>query len=250
MDKSPFAIEKIRNQIAIEGNIVKLKNTYNTTYPEITDLNSRRFWNERLSRRTSLSEQDGMTQKRSRIVSAILPYSVNNLLDLGIGPGWAEELLEKRKKINFYGTDISDDTIKNVNKRFKGTFWVESIYEKHKENRKYDAILTLEVMEHIPPSKTLKVLKNISDLLNNNGYYIVSIPTNEGLEEMKDNPNGHVRVYTVPLICAELEIAGFKVLKVRTIYAFKKYYYIKDLIAKILPHRWKPNNIIVLAQKV
>jgi 2-polyprenyl-3-methyl-5-hydroxy-6-metoxy-1,4-benzoquinol methylase len=250
MKISPFKIEHNRNDLAIAQRLDELKKTYTSKFPEIIDLNSQVFWNERLTIRQPLSDQDGMTQKRSRIISQLLPLSVRTLLDLGIGPGWVEELLEKRGTITFFGTDISDKTIKNVKKRFKGNFWVESIYEKHKRKEKYDAIMTLEVMEHIPPSKTFVILKKIHDLLIPNGYYVVSVPTNEGLEIMKDNPNGHVRLYTVPLICAELEIAGFKVLNIKTIYAFKNYYFIKDILAKIMRHKWKPNNIIVLAQKI
>jgi TolB-like protein len=71
---------------------------------------------------------------------------------------------------------------------------------------------------------------------------------NEGLEEMKDNPNGHLRMYTEDLITAELRLAGFKVLAVKTLFAFKNFYKVKKIIARILKNRWKPNNIIVLAQ--
>lgn len=248
--KDAFKIEYKRSELAYKKNLKELIKTYNSDYPEIPDLNSRKFWNEILSDRTPLAVQDGMTRTRSRIVAEFLPLSVKSLLDLGIGPGWVEEILEMRKGLKLYGTDISDLTIKNVKKRFKGEFWIESIYDKHKKNSKYDAVMTLEVMEHIPPSKTFTVLKKIHSLLVDNGYYIVSVPTNEGLETMKDNPNGHVRLYTVPLICAELEIAGFKVLKIKTIFAFKNFYFLKSMLAKVIRNKWKPNNIIVLAQKV
>ncbi len=71
---------------------------------------------------------------------------------------------------------------------------------------------------------------------------------NEGLEEMKDNPNGHVRMYTQDLIKAELEIAGFNILAFKTLYAFNTHYMFKKIISKILRNKWIPNNIIVLAQ--
>ena len=71
---------------------------------------------------------------------------------------------------------------------------------------------------------------------------------NEGLEEMKDNPNGHTRMYTEDLIKAELKIAGFSVLDFKTLYAFNNYYQVKKTISKIFRNRWQPNNIVLLAQ--
>jgi hypothetical protein len=67
---------------------------------------------------------------------------------------------------------------------------------------------------------------------------------------MKDNPNGHVRNYTYSLIKAELEIAGFKIIESRELYAFKKFYKIKNLLARVFKDRWKPNNVVIKTQLV
>jgi hypothetical protein len=57
-------------------------------------------------------------------------------------------------------------------------------------------------------------------------------------------------MYTEPLICAELELSGFKIIKTTTFYGFPAYYAIKKLLAKALLRRHcKPNNILILAQK-
>ncbi len=84
--------------------------------------------------------------------------------------------------------------------------------------------------------------------MKKNGFFIISIPTNEGLEKMKNNPSGHVRIYTENLIRAELKIEGFRILKLKTLYAFKNFYSFKKVSSKFLKNRWRPNNIVILAK--
>jgi len=79
------------------------------------------------------------------------------------------------------------------------------------------------------------------------------VPLNEGLEAMISkgkNPNAHVRIYTPELIKAELEINGFKILKVKKLFAFHNLYKLKTFIAKyLLRKKSHYNNIIIFAQK-
>src|SRR5579885_2818701 len=239
MKRSPYDIEYYRTELAILGKLNLLKTTYSSKLPEIKDENSNSFWNYRLAKYETLSQQDGMTKDRIRIAAKFLPLGVKSVLDIGVGHGWIEELIVKRH-IDLYGNDISDRAIKNIKKRFAGSFSVQSLYNLQYEKEFFDAIFLLEVLEHIPPSKTFKVLKKIWSLLKARGYFILSVPMNEGLEFMSDNPNGHVRLYTIPLICAELNLAGFKVLKLKTLYAFSKNYTLKKILTYLWKGHWKP----------
>lgn len=247
--QSPYQTEQHRNELATLGKLQELKKTYTSKYPEIRDENSARFWNHRLANHEELHQQDGMTQDRIKIAARFLPQYADRVLDIGIGHGWVEELIVKRN-IEIYGNDISDQTIKNLKNRFQGFFSVQSLYKLHYKKQFFDAIFLLEVLEHVPPSKTLRVLKKIRNLLKPHGCLILSVPTNEGLDVMPDNPNGHVRMYTIPLIRAELELCGFKVINLKTLYAFRRNYTLKKLLAYIWRNRWRPNNIVVLAQKI
>lgn len=249
MGKAAIDIEYKRSKLAAEDKLQELKETYSSKYPEIKDLNSAKHWDERQNLRMDLMQQDGMTQDRVRMAARFVPNSVQKILDIGIGHGWVEEILEKRN-ITFYGNDISPQTIHNIKERFKGHFTVQTLYMLNYEKSFFDAVLLLEVLEHVSPSKTLRVLKKIHTFLKPNGYFILSIPTNEGLDKMKNNPSGHVRMYTIPLIQAELEITGFKILQLKTLHAFSTHYALKKLIAKAWKNRWKPNNIIIQAQKI
>lgn len=247
---NPFEIEKQRQVLASNRNVSKLKLLYNKFLPEISNLNTPDFWDERIDKNIKYKPEDGMTKDRIFIAHKFMPKTTKNILDIGAGYGYIENLISKNKKIKIYGNDISKNAINNLSKKFEGKFKLESIYNMKYKSNSFDVVFMLEVLEHVPPSKTLKVLKDIKNLLKANGYLILSVPTNEGLEKMKNNPNGHLRMYTKDLISAELELAGFRVLEVKTLYAFKNFYLIKKLISRVFKNRWKPNDIIVKAQSI
>lgn len=248
--KNPFRIEDFRNALAVIGDKDNLKRQYSRALPEIKNLNTSRFWDNKLRENKSLLQQDGMTKDRIRIVASSLPKNAKKILDIGAGHGFLEEYLTselRHRKLAIYANDFSRESIKYLKRKYSGTFDVQSIYKlKYPENF-FDVIFILEVLEHIPPSKILKVLGSIKSLLKKRGTIIVSVPTNEGLERMKTNPSGHVRAYTVPIIKAELEITGFTIKKIKTLYAFSSNYRAKKVLAKFV-RKWKPNNIIIQAE--
>lgn len=248
--KNPYRIEELRQSLASKGRLAELKLLYNKSLPEIPNLNTSDFWDERIDSNIKYKPGDGMTKERINIAYKFMPKNAKKILDIGAGYGYIEALIGKNKKIEIFGNDISLNSIQNLKKRFKGIFKVESIYKMKYKKNLFDTVFMLEVLEHVPPSKTLEILKEIKIILKKNGYLILSVPTNEGLEKMRDNSNGHVRMYTKDLIKAELEIAGFKVLSIKTLYAFKNLYIIKNLISKIFQNRWKPNDIVVMAQSI
>ena len=248
--KNPFEIEKKRQEFASESRLNELKTLYHSSYASIKNLNTGEFWDERIDERTDHIPPDGMTKDRIKTTYKFLPKGVRRVLDIGVGYGYVEKLLSKNTNIEIFGNDISPNAIKNLKKRFKGKFKLESLYEMKYKSEFFDAIFMLEVLEHVPPSKTFGLLTDIKRMLKKSGYLILSVPMNEGLEEMKDNPNGHVRMYTQALINAELEIAGYDVLSSKMLYAFNTHYVLKILISKIFKNRWKPNNIVLLAQAI
>ncbi len=243
-----FKVEKYRHQLASLGKLSVLKTKYSRNFPSIENLNTGEFWDERIDEHTDHIPPDGMTKDRIETTYEFLPKRVRRVLDIGAGYGYVEKLLSKNTNIEIFGNDISPNAIKNLKKRFKGKFKLESLYEMKYKSEFFDAIFLLEVLEHVPPSKTFGLLADIKRMLKKSGYLILSVPMNEGLEEMIDNPNGHVRMYTHDLIKAELEIAGYDVLNSKMLYAFNTDYALKKLISKIFKNRWQPNNIVLLAQ--
>lgn len=245
---NPFIIENKRSSLAEKKQLNKLKKMYAKTYPEIKDLNTPHFWDQQMEIIEHIKVQDGMTQDRIATAAKYLPENAIKILDIGAGHGYLEEVLSQNKNLEIYANDFSVEGVKNLKKRFKGKFAVQSIYKLSYPKNYFDCIFVLEVLEHIPPSKIFSVLKSIKNILKKNGILVVSVPMNEGLEHMKTNPNGHVRTYTEVLIKAELEIAGFHIIESQTFFAFTAFYSLKKFLAKIFPKRWEPNNIIVKAK--
>lgn len=246
---NPYKTEELRQKLAKKGKLSELIKTYSSKYSQIKDLNRPKFWNEIYSDETKLEDQDGMTKDRIKTAVEFIPRGKLKILDIGAGLGWVEEIIGKDKNKEIYANDFSPVSIKYLKKNFKGHFSRQSIYDLEYESNFFDVILVLEVLEHIPPSKIFSVLNSINKLLKGKGVLIVSVPMNEGLEYMETNPSGHVRMYTKDLIMAELQVAGFNVLKYKTLFAFGTFYNFKTTIAKILMTH-KPNNIVLKAVKI
>lgn len=249
---NPFLTEDLRNVYLKKKELKLLKYTYSKKYPEIKDVNTGKFWNEKFSAPSSFKEQDEMTKEKINTVISFIPKKTIRLLDLGIGQGYIEERL-KDLNINYelHGIDISSIAIKKAKDSFNGIFKMENIFQIDKLYKKnyFDTIIALELLEHIPPSKIFTFYKKVHSLLKNKGTFIISVPINEGLRFMKNNPSGHIREYTILILEAEFSLAGFKILEKKTLYAFKNYYRLKNLLIKVLKNRWKPNNVIIKAVK-
>lgn len=246
---NPFRVEDCRKILANSGRIDDLLKLYSPKYKEIVDNNTPDLWNTRFSEFESLDKQDGMTKDRIKTIYHLIKNKQGNLLDIGVGQGYLEELYANKSKLNIFAIDISDTVIKRLSKKYKGQFKKQSVYDMNFNNNYFDVIVILEVLEHIPPSKIFNVLKHINKLLKRGGLLIVSVPTNEGLENMSINYNAHTRDYSENLIISELHISGFNICNVKRLYSFKNYYKIKKLLVRIIKHRWHPNNIIIVATK-
>src|SRR5690606_6712125 len=137
--------------------------------------------------------------------------------------------------------------IKQLKKKYPNyRFIVHNILKKPLPARLFDIIFLLEVLEHIEPKYTFSVLQKIYNSLKKGGYFFISVPMNEGLEDMYPiNPNSHMRCYSTELIKAELEITGFTVVKYREFYAFSSWFWLKDILARtVLQGKWQPNNVL------
>lgn len=249
---TPFQIEDLRNKAALKKDKKEFISLYNKNIPAIKNVNTDNFWDQHFKTALSINDQDSLTKDKIKKIISLLPNKKIKILDLGFGQGYFEEKLQhSEKKYNIFGIDISSVATKKANDKFKGKFiqgdiaMIKKIFDKEK----FDVILAIELIEHVLPSDILAFYDSINRLLKNNGILILSTPLNENLRNSKKNPSGHVRDYQPAVIKMELELSGFKILETHQLYAFKKYYYLKKLLAKILPRRWEPNNIIVKAIK-
>ncbi|MDO8659723.1 MAG: class I SAM-dependent methyltransferase [Candidatus Parcubacteria bacterium] len=249
--RDPFKIEEGRKILAKNHKIDILRKMYNRSFAEIKNVNTGKFWDKKLWRSESCYDQDGMTRDRVEVSVSFVPHRAKRILDVGVGHGFFEErILSEGKNHAIYGIDIAPQGIRLINKKYKGEFSVGSIYNIKYPNGYFDVVSALEVLEHIPPHRVFAAYKEINRVLSRRGTLIVSVPLNEGLRGMNNNPSGHVREYSKELIISELQLAGFKTVSHAFFFAFEKFYIIKKILQKVLWFKWKPNNVIIKAMKI
>lgn len=246
--------ESKRDLFARRNKLNNFKRTYKKTFTDSFNLNTGALWNSKFSSIETIDNQDSMTKEKISFVAKHLSNISQpiKLLDVGIGQAYLEQELIKRKvKFELSAIDISSLSINRAKEKYNAIGIVDDALNMHKhfKPKSFDVIVAIEVIEHISPSKIFSFYKQVYKLLKNGGVFIISTPLNEGLKFMKENPNAHVREYTIPILQAEFKLSGFEILKIKTLIAFKSFYILKRFISKILPNRWKPNNIIIIARK-
>jgi 2-polyprenyl-3-methyl-5-hydroxy-6-metoxy-1,4-benzoquinol methylase len=218
------------------------------------NLNSSKVWDTKFSEPEKIEDQDLMTREKISIIADCLKYKKQpiKLLDIGIGQAFLEQELSKRNIIFQLSTvDISKLSIQRAKRNYKAKGYKDDALnmDKYFKPKYFDVIVAIEVIEHISPNKIFSFYKKVHSLLREGGLFIISTPLNEGLRYMKDNPSAHVREYTQPILEAEFEISKFKIIKTKTLIAFKNLYSTKKYASKIFRDRWEPNNIIIVARK-
>lgn len=256
--KTPFKMEEYRHNLSVSKKIKELKLTYRARISEIKNLNTGQMWDRLNTTINRTFQSNPMAHDRIKVAVSYLDENRKSLtiLDVGFGSANFERIVNNkfRKRVSIVGIDVSNDSVRRARYEYpQWKFIQESIEKYNADVGNFDYIVALEVLEHISPRCTIKVLTKIYKGLKNNGGFIISVPLNEGLEEMIKsgfNPNAHVRVYTKELIEAELEMVGFRIMKRRLLYAFHKNYWIKSILTKLLGLDKKPNNIVLLAKKI
>ena len=120
-----------------------------------------------------------------------------SVLDVGCGEGLGSWLLSvecgKTK-----GIDIDDDAIKIGKRNWKGdriSFECVNFFDM--ANKKYDAIVAFDVIEHILPDNVERFLSKIADCLNHDGIAILGTPsiTSQAYASAVTRA-GHVNLYS------------------------------------------------------
>ncbi len=242
-----FYDDELRDKLVNLGKLKEFKKSYKLKR-RLKNLNTGRFWDKKFSNKEKT--RDWMAEDRIRTAIKLIPRHSKEALDIGIGKGNLEILLSKLKpSLRLHGIDIASHRIKTLKAQIKGKFKTGSIY-KIPFAKKFDVVIVLEVLEHLPPNRVFTAYKEIRKVLKEKGVSIFSVPINEQYSS-KYNPNAHLRKYTPKLFKKELKLGGFRVEKEQTLFAFSKLYKLKTFLAhKILKNRWKPNVIIVRARKI
>jgi SAM-dependent methyltransferase len=144
-----------------------------------------------------------------------------NILDAGSGLGqYSWRMCRMNEEWTINGVDIDNEQIEDCKKFFKKTgldgrtTFRTADLETFKDSDAFDLILSVDVMEHIRDDE--KVFSNFSGSLRQNGYLLISTPSDKGGSdahntEDKSFIDEHVRNgYSISDITGKLTRAGFR----------------------------------------
>ena len=210
--------------------------------------NTKKFWNQKIATSgENLLKSPIYIQKNKWIVKAVKNIS-GELLDVGMGYGYLEELIIKNK-LNFQlnGVDISDYAIHSAKKRFDGVFKVADVDKIPFAENMFDCVLALDVLEHIPTVKLSNALSEMNRVLKKGGTLVVSVPLNESKADKI--LNGHLKEFNTDTIKSEIQKAEFLVTRIKYLYAFKNFVFVKNFINNIFKIKI-PNLVILISHKI
>src|SRR3989344_2430659 len=158
--------ERVRHHLAKSERYEELLKTYKRPTNEINNKNTGVLWDKLNKFLDVLSKSDPMTRDRLTTISSWLKSKkgVRKVLNIGFGPANLEEIVLKRNtRYGWYGIDISLDSAVAASKKFPtSSFSRQSVTKIAYPTSYFDAVIALEVIEHISPRDTFKALSEIN----------------------------------------------------------------------------------------
>jgi 2-polyprenyl-3-methyl-5-hydroxy-6-metoxy-1,4-benzoquinol methylase len=166
---------------------------------------------------------------KKELRKALANASVKNFYDAGSGFGQYSYFVAKNfPQVSVYGVDVKDEQIDDCKRFFQNaglrnaSFAIEDLTKiNHRE--KFDAILSVDVMEHILDD--VQVFKNFYTAMKPGGTLIVNTPSHLAEDHDHDHEEGehfveeHVRDgYSPEDITTKLKAAGFHIERVSYTY--------------------------------
>lgn len=129
------------------------------------------------------------------VLEKISKFLAGDILEVGCGIGNFTEKLTKFGKVT--AVDVNDEYIKITGKKLEEVAVGFGDIERGKyffKDKKFDAIVCLNVLEHIKEDK--KALSNLTKLLKKDGYLILIVPADQFLYGEIDKSISHFRRYS------------------------------------------------------
>lgn len=135
------------------------------------------------------------------------------ILEIGCGYGRYTVLLTKDLGyVHTTGVDISEEQIEYAKNQYhlQNVYCRDAVEFLQQEQRNYDAVILMDVLEHLELEYAVKLLRLIHGSLNAGGKLIIQVPN--GLSPLKPIFYGdvtHVRAFSVNSMSQILRMAGF-----------------------------------------
>lgn len=251
----PFMMEDARKRVGKLGAVEILEGLYDPRHAFLKQGKVGLLWDDVL-----LHGKDTIpdfTLWRNKISVDLIPHGVERVLEIGIGMGHAvKRMSERYPNVEVYGTDISEQAVERASASFRGHFAVADLGELPWQGIKFDAILMLEVLEHVEAPRTFSVLRWLESMLTDSGCLILSVPL-ESVSDLKRSyffcPHcgqpvhqiGHVRSYSeLQPVQMELAASGFEIERMQGLAGGKYLGIPRQWLMPLFPGRIKPMVMI------
>lgn len=209
--------------------------------------NTAKFWDTALLDKEASIIKSPVYIDKSNIVIDWLKEIDGNVLDIGMGYGHIEQkLVNIKNRRRIFGLDITNYSKEKAAKlgiRFDKRDVEKSKFIKYK----FQAVLALDVLEHLSKTKMLRVINLIYRVMNAGGLFIVSVPINENRKDFTNNR--HNQRLNEFVLNNYLKQVGFSVVRSYNLFAYNNFYYIKSFLSKTFKIG-KPNLLIIVAKKI
>ncbi len=181
------------------------------------------------------------------VVKAVLKRNDIKIIDYGAGTA------EVYNAVHQLGFDIT--ALEYSEKRVS---WLQEngykvVHNREIKNNKYDLVIMNQVLEHIPDPK--EVLRNVYEILSNNGLMIISTPDCRNVENFikKGNldirlfeylsPHQHINAFTNKSLKGICDIIGFKSININKLYNLRDVSFV-FLLKEIYKYLFKTSLIV------
>jgi SAM-dependent methyltransferase len=152
---------------------------------------------------------------RKALLREFAPYLRGNVLEVGAGIGQLTEDLRRSPAIEkLCAIEPSESFCEQIQRKFPDQLLVHGTVEDLKERSGWNAILSVNVLEHIEHDD--EELRNYYSLLNGaDGSLCLFVPARSEIYAPIDRDFGHFRRYTRSDLKSKLETAGFSITRIR-----------------------------------
>lgn len=160
----------------------------------------------------------------------------HHILEIGCGTGYNLDELQKWGKV--FGIDINQQAVKLAQEKGFNVV-IKNVNKDALPKNNFHSICLFDVLEHIENDR--KLIQNIFNILNYNGYLFLTVPAYSFLFSSHDKAMNHVRRYNIKKLISILEENGF--------FIIKKGYWNSLLFFPIFINRMLKKILILINQK-
>ena len=144
----------------------------------------------RYTKKTFARKTDYIRYNFGKIVKSVKDRKNSSVLEIGPGKGEFVKYFLDNKIKDITIMDNDPTVIGNIRKQYRNvkTILSDGVSSLKNKSKKYDLIVMIQVLEHMPVENYFSILKTLYSKLNKNGYIIIVVP-NAG------NPLGIVERY-------------------------------------------------------